>query len=115
VCIVESAKGPVGDHREWEVRGVCMAKRSGPRVVWLLGRKRQLTIFFGLESNQKEQLPLILCPKQLSVWWGGSAENVRVLEKIVRWERRERERSGSFGDRGGHRPCPLWNLGPSWP
>jgi hypothetical protein len=52
---------------EWKVRGVCMTKRSGPRAVWLLGRKRQLAIFFGLKSNRKGQLPPTLCPKELSV------------------------------------------------
>jgi hypothetical protein len=52
---------------EWEVRGLCVTRRSGPRVVWLLGRKSQLTVIFVFKSNQKGHLPLTLCPKVMSV------------------------------------------------
>jgi hypothetical protein len=31
---------------EWEVRGIYMTKWSGPKAMWLIGRKRQLTVFF---------------------------------------------------------------------
>jgi hypothetical protein len=51
---------------EQEVTGVCMTRRSGPRVIWLLCRSLPKMIF-GLKSNQKERLGLILCLKQLSV------------------------------------------------
>jgi hypothetical protein len=79
---------------ELEVRSLCMTKRSGPRSVWLLGRKSWLTITFGLESNQKGQLPLTLCLKELSVWWGGWAESIIVIASYRRqWEGKEgRER-----------------------
>jgi hypothetical protein len=39
VCGVEVAEGLQEVTEEWEVRGECMTSRSGPRVVWLLGRK----------------------------------------------------------------------------
>jgi hypothetical protein len=40
---------------EWEVRDLCITRGSGPRVVWLLDRRSLPTLFFGLQSNQKEQ------------------------------------------------------------
>jgi hypothetical protein len=55
-----------------------ITKSSGPRVVWLLGRKKQLTIFWGLKSSQKEQLPQSV-PKRTVSMVGGSAENTVVL------------------------------------
>jgi hypothetical protein len=43
--------------RSREVRGVCVTKRSGPRVVWLSQPVIAITITSGLKSNQKGHLP----------------------------------------------------------
>jgi hypothetical protein len=100
--------------KEWIVRGLCKTKRSGPRVGWLLGRKNWLSITFWLKSKR---LPLALCPKELSVWWGGLPESVTVIESYRRkWggkEGGEREfwrEVEQFGDGVGHQSHSSWEF-----
>jgi hypothetical protein len=78
---------------EQKVKGICMTKRSGPRTMWLLGRKKATNNIFWAQVQMEGAVALNPMPKTIVSLMGRLSRkynSVRVIQKIVRWERRER-------------------------
>jgi hypothetical protein len=76
--------------------------------MWLLGRKKATNKIFGGQAQSERAVFPNPMPKTIVSMMGRLSRklsSLRVIQRIVRWERREREKlgekSGGFGDRGG--------------